>query len=160
MASAKGATLVICEPMWTLTPRGSDVIVLGERGAIKFAGSVDGHAELVLAKSGGNVRMRFRLTSGLTRKATRASLRNLAARAASTASSDSLSRLNIRMPALQSGVHLLGSFANARKDDAGVRRLRSARRTRSSSPPETTSNPEPNFANMFRTDRLELAFTE
>ncbi len=39
-------------------------------------------------------------------------------------------------------------------------RFAAAARTRSSSPPETTSNPQPSFPSSFSTARFEFAFTE
>ena len=58
------------------------------------------------------------------------------------------------------GLHFRNRFANARKIQLDFAALRPTRQTRSSSPPETTSNPQPSDASNFKMLRFELALTE
>ena len=73
--------------------------------------------------------------------------------------SEALSRLNSRMPALSAASISAPVFPTPEKTTFFAAR-QFARSTRSSSPPETTSNPQPSLSSNRSMLRLELAFTE
>ena len=99
----------------------------------------------------------FGSTSGLTRSATGATRPTSAATRASRSSSETDSTLNERIPASRPArisASDLPTPENTTPDGSPP-----AASTRSSSPPETMSNPEPSRARASSTARFELAFT-
>src|SRR2546430_12748943 len=126
---------------------------------IQLARLVDRNPKLVLLQSGRNVRMRVSGDIGITRNAIRALSRARAAHSASTHSSDSLSTLNSKIRDFSAAPISSEVFPTPEKTTFLAAR-RSTRRTRSSSPPETTSKPQPALPISRNMPRFEFAFTE
>ena len=97
-------------------------------------------------------------TSGFTRSANLALTPSASARAASSPSSASDSTLNIRIPAFSAASISHSCLPTPEKTTRPSAALL-ARRTRSSSPPLTMSNPAPNSASIRRIASDEFAFT-
>ena len=97
-------------------------------------------------------------TSGFTRSAKRARIFSFRARSASSASSASLSTLNCEDSGLQPRSISAAVFPTPEKTTRPAA-SGAAAFTRSSSPPETMSNPAPCAASSFKIASEELAFT-
>ena len=149
IAAPNGSAERICDPMCTLIPCGSSHLFRSRR-ADRFSAALRMSIPNLCSRNPVEIYGCVSAnTSGFTRSANRATIFNFRARAASSSSSVSLSTLNSRMPA-PSARSISAAVLPTPENTTRATACGAAAITRSSSPPETMSNPAPRSASNLR----------